>query len=45
MQLQVNYVCDICEKSFLIDFHKSLLEKKLICPNCHVIYKFTEKEL
>jgi transcription elongation factor Elf1 len=45
MQLQVNYQCDICSQSFLLDFSIALAEKKLKCSNCGVVYKFTEKEL
>ena len=45
MQLQVNYQCDICSKSFLLDFNSALTEKKLKCSNCGVEYKFTQEEL
>ena len=45
MQLQINYQCDICAKSFLLDFNKALTEKKLKCSNCGVEYKFTQGEL
>jgi hypothetical protein len=45
MQLQVNYQCDICSKSFVLDFDHALSEKKLKCSNCGVEYKFTEEEL
>jgi transcription elongation factor Elf1 len=45
MQLQINYQCEICSNSFLLDFNKALTEKKLTCTNCGVEYKFTEEEL
>ena len=45
MQLQVNYQCDICSNSFLLNFNKAITEKKLKCSNCGVVYKFTQKEL
>ena len=45
MKLEVNYQCDICSKSFLLDFKKALNDKKLRCSNCGVEYKFTEEEL
>jgi uncharacterized Zn finger protein len=45
MQLQVNYQCDICSESFMLDFEQAIKEKKLKCTNCGVVYKFTEKEL
>ena len=45
MQLQVNYQCDICAKSFALDFKQAISDKKLKCSNCGVEYKFTEEEL
>lgn len=45
MQLQVNYQCDICAKSFVLDFEHAINDKKLKCSNCGVEYKFTEEEL
>ncbi len=45
MQLQLNYTCDICEKKFLLDLDKSMKEKQIQCPNCNVIYNFSEEDL
>lgn len=45
MKLQVNYQCDICAKSFVLDFEQAISDKKLKCSNCGVEYKFTEAEL
>jgi len=45
MELQVNYQCDICSKSFLLDFERALSEKNLKCSNCGVVYKFSDEEL
>ena len=44
-QLQINYRCDICEEKILIDFEKSYKEGRLECPNCGVVYDFSEEEL
>lgn len=45
MKLQVTYRCDVCEEKILIDFEKSMREKKLECPNCGVVYDFSPEEL
>ena len=45
MKLQVNYRCDICEEIIQLNFEKSLSEKKLQCPNCGVVYDFSEDDL
>lgn len=45
MQLEVKYQCDVCSNSFLLDFNKALMEKKMKCSNCGVKYNFSEEEL
>ena len=45
MQLQLNYTCDVCEDKFLLNLQNSMKEKKIQCPNCHVIYNFSEDDL
>ena len=45
MQLQINYICDVCEETIQLNFEKSLEEKKLECPHCGVIYDFSEEDL
>ncbi len=45
MQLQINYICDVCEETIHLNFEKSLEAKKLECPHCSTIYNFSEEDL
>ena len=45
VELQLNYTCDICEDSFLLDFEKSMEESKIQCPHCNVVYEFSDEEI
>ncbi len=45
MELQLNYTCDICEQSFLLDFEKSMEESKIQCPHCNVVYEFSTEDI
>ncbi|MBT8387778.1 MAG: hypothetical protein KJO12_10240 [Ignavibacteria bacterium] len=45
MELQLNYTCDICEQSFLLDFEKSMEESKIQCPHCNVVYEFSAEDI
>ncbi len=45
MDLQLNYTCDICEQSFLLDFEKSMEESKIQCPHCNVVYEFSAEDI
>jgi len=45
MQLQINYLCDVCEEKIHLNFEKSLEANKLECPHCNTIYKFSEEDL
>jgi DNA-directed RNA polymerase subunit RPC12/RpoP len=45
MQLQLNYICDVCESKFFIDLQNAMKEKKIQCPTCQVVYNFSEEDL
>ncbi len=45
MDLQLNYTCDICEQSFLLDFEKSMGKSKIQCPHCNVVYEFSAEDI